>query len=1626
MKPERETIIELNEAGLDQPPSGKFPKPAIETLEQVLPFGQLTWENFERLCYQLAKRTGQVEAAFRYGRQGQAQGGIDVYARKSNGKYNAWQAKRYRKYTVANLKSAVAAFRKGSWFARSDRLYLAVQDSLEDVGLQEEIERQTSALAQDGVEFEPLGGDKLSDMLRDHPDLVHSFFGRSWTVAFFGKDVDHELAASLDGEEFDRVRAQLHQVYRARFNALDPGVATTAMSRDSSQGSPPPGILERYTIPDVAMRSRQTDFTEGSKANLSMNTVAIGGERQEASGRTSTLVKEVVRRVPVTEWLAEGDQLAVVADAGAGKSTLLRCIALDLLGNQTAFPDLAKRWGLQLPIFIPFARWARETKNRGGELGLKDLVSVWLQPLLTVDLISLVNRALDERRVVLLIDGLDEWAAEQSARVAFHTLLTLVDVHNIPVVASGRPNGIQKIGTIPHNWKNGELAPLSIGQQRQIAQTWFSYQSHRLEADKGAVDATNWRANRFLSELKQDGGLAELAATPLMLMGLLALAIRQVTLPRNRRQALQDVVRILLEIHPQGRATAAGDVEARFVHAASLELRENAISALAYACRRDGGDAGYPLESARTAITDHLRADTGLDAAQSSAIAAEILAINAETVGLLIEKAPGEIGFAHASLEEFLSAKHVQSWPLQDLLGFVEANVGNSRWRNTLRNLVSLNPRANEIEQIIKVIEGVALDTVGDLNRRQLLAEIAFSPSAIRSDTAHRLAQQAFETVEGASFDSERIDMARIVLTGLGDPTLGGVIESRVARWSPRRFKYGSSEFSNLGVWPKSAELLSLLWWGLLDEERYVQASAVKTLAKAYGGNEEIYYRLRELVAGNGNHTVVGGAIEAILRGWPDMPVDDLLEQCAASRSPDFQAVAIFGKVKKGQHGDEDLKACLRLLSYGSPLPFGERELAREALHLGWPSDERVIAESLNSFGMRSIGVLEHDVAAGYLSRCSPDVVQVREWILEELEKEFPFNGLWGRSREFLVPFAQRDARIVDKVVSVLENSKVGIIEHDFWQFVAGVKDDRLRDWAIARFKVTKGTSQYWALLPLVRGWEDDAKVKELLPDVAAIPDEDLHMLVALVPSLYATPAEARQRLLRIARQSPKKARRDLLCSAFIEVGATAEDDEVVEALLAVIENEPHAFNPIERLFIDFAAHPKVRDRAMHSLKQSAPPLSALIFGYRADEEMRTRLSSMLMPASASVRYVIAEACAIYGDRYPVLLEVLNAFDSEVDFDLKVQLAIYCGIVQAVVGDTEAFKAKLKIDAFERGMNFEDARSAAFAGLLRIGAVAEFEIPEDVGRQVKLKSLLGNVPNAELCSLIVERWADLKDAFGENWMSQIISGDNGPAWDALAPYVSRNSAARIEFVEWASETKGLPRESLRTLSVLSPGSDVLRRHVASALSRTDFYDDDYIRRLITAAEIAHDQFSGGDFAEKVEEQFYLTGHSSSAVALAILDRENHFLKKTKRTAREVGEQGDWLSAAYLTALLDTPAAVRSYICGLADREHVTGYEGHLDIVATLLQRIAGDAKLTVEIRDLDLSTVSVDAVCAFAGFLAEVSALNDEWRIHCSGLLEAEQSRSGLPTIVLDVFTNQFRPLSHVVLNVLQAPGNSS
>jgi hypothetical protein len=111
--------MDSEDAYLDEAPdSAGRVRPPVATSLQLLPFGELGWDNFERLCLLLAEQQGEIEQRSLYGVRGQDQQGIDVLLRLPGGAYRLIQSRRIEHLTQAEVRGAVSDFLGGKWAQR--------------------------------------------------------------------------------------------------------------------------------------------------------------------------------------------------------------------------------------------------------------------------------------------------------------------------------------------------------------------------------------------------------------------------------------------------------------------------------------------------------------------------------------------------------------------------------------------------------------------------------------------------------------------------------------------------------------------------------------------------------------------------------------------------------------------------------------------------------------------------------------------------------------------------------------------------------------------------------------------------------------------------------------------------------------------------------------------------------------------------------------------------------------------------------------------------------------------------------------------------------------------------------------------------------------------------------------------------------------------------------------------------------------------------------------------------------------------------------------------------------------------------------------------------------------------
>ena len=542
-------------------PPMAFPSAPVTTRAQKLPFGDLHWENFERLCTRLERTDADIECCRLYGTSGQAQEGIDLYSlRRSSPKYRVLQCKRVEDFTPGKIKSAVEVFLNGSWAAKSEAFVLCTKESLRRTERIEEIERQRSQLRGIGVELETWDADELDLALKNRPEIVNDFFGYEWAKEFCGAEAVQVLRRRLDGIQVAELRAKLRRFYQHVFDAHDPGPPVEA------EGGRLFPLKQRYVIPDLYQEHTsgvagepQTDAAarDGASAAESEPAERVREPRAPASARSYQ------QRRPLDDWLADTARNVVVGGPGLGKSSLLRFLAIDLLDEEPKLTAVIKAHGNHLPVWVSFPYWTAILEDGARTASLPEVVHTWLRQWGEDQLWPLFEEALEDERLLLLVDGLDEYRNEDAARVALSMLHVFVEQRGCRVVATSRPTGFERLGVRRVGWRIGQLAEFTVAQQRQYAAAWYEHRLRTLEGTPSGAPAgecavrAGQAADELVSELQSTADLRELARTPLLLGLLMYLKTSNLPLPTNRFRAYGRLVEHLISTHPAIRRRAA-------------------------------------------------------------------------------------------------------------------------------------------------------------------------------------------------------------------------------------------------------------------------------------------------------------------------------------------------------------------------------------------------------------------------------------------------------------------------------------------------------------------------------------------------------------------------------------------------------------------------------------------------------------------------------------------------------------------------------------------------------------------------------------------------------------------------------------------------------------------------------------------------------------------------------------------------------------------------------------------------------------------------------------------------------------------------------------------------------------
>jgi hypothetical protein len=1052
------------------------------TRPQLLPLGSLEPKDFERLCYRVTRLEGTVEECRLFGVNGQAQDGIDLYARLQDGSYMVVQCKRSSgEFPAAKITAAVDVFLKGAWVKKCEKFVLAVTANMEPTQAGDRIEEERSRLAKQGIAFEVWDETSMSATLKDHPRLVDDFFGREAVRVFCGARSADALGERLDAGDVVEYRASLRRLYSEVFRGLERGIHSDRADV---------ALEDRFVLPDVTVaETLHVDSPMLGRGGPVLWAGAASGQTMFIRDQAPELVRPAphtgaaatayAQRVQTMDWLATGSRHLVVGVPGAGKSALLRRLVLDVLDDEPELSGDVDRLHSVLPLWLPFAFWTSAVGRDRECASVLGAVRSWLGTYDSGDLWPLVKRALDDDRLLLVIDGLDEWASPDAARLCLNRLEVFCGTKRVSVLASSRPFSTAELPVDTARWRTATLAPLDQKQRRAFIGKWLA---PLMDAVLVEQEAARWAV-----EVEASAHLAELADLPLFLSLLLRSREQRTEFPEDLHAVLSEVVARLIGEHRRRKIVTSGAADVfpttgdiRKVSGATAEhMHRSSVITI--------GD-GDLREVFRGALTDLI----GYPRGEAHTIAGLLVNALSPGMGLMVRPAPDETQFFHRSVLEFLAAERLVTVAEDEQIALFTRHVTDGRWGQVLRFMLRGLVRPAEIATVFDALEAQAADNrlLGEAVD-VLAAEVAVGTGAVDAPLRRRLLARVIREIETGERDTHRARLGGLLVPGLARRELRTGLCERFGIWlDARPGQQYTSVLNAASGWEPDDAALEMLWHGLLSNDDEAQRTAGRVLSRVFAGDSDVAERLGRLASTTqlwGRRAV---ATEALSLGWPGhASLDALIESGREHPHHAVMHASVAADLRRGNRSDAHRDALMSLFE-GTERVSAWQQGITELLCDFFKDDDTLFDAYLRDADPTDEDHFRYGEApvVPLVLRCFPGRPAARQYFLKLLSPE---RGLFADHAALLadrvpwqwVPAAWRDDPEVVAAIEglVVELAESPISSAQMYRCSLAAPTDAVRDQLLYRLSQDREWGMGWIVRALLEGWPQDPAVRQAL-----------------------------------------------------------------------------------------------------------------------------------------------------------------------------------------------------------------------------------------------------------------------------------------------------------------------------------------------------------------------------------------------------------------------------------------------------------------------------------------------------------------------------------------------------------------
>jgi hypothetical protein len=1377
-----------------------FPAPPpILTRIQSLPIDKLSWENFECLCLRVERLNADLEACRIYGTPGQKQEGIDVYSvQRTTGRYRVLQCKRVRGFTPAKLRSAVDLFLSGKWSSTAVCFTLCTTYRLESTKVIAEIEEQRKRLRALGIGLQIWDAAELDILLKDQPEIVDDFFGRPCAEMFFPPEALEALRNRITGPTVAELRTKLANLYTRVFAAHDPGLPVELGSK-----SPIP-LRDRYVLPDVyedRIDSRVMNAEAPRPKQPAANSAPGTGWGSTSPPSTAPTIDVSRQRRRLNDWLVDQTRQVLLGGPGLGKSALLRYVTLDLLNESPVLTHASAFHDTYLPVWLSFPFWTAQLEEASPTLSLPDIVRSWLHLWSEDRLWPLLEQALNDERLLLLVDGLDEYRSEDSARSALTQLQVFAEQRNCRVIATARPAGYDRLGVQRTGWSATYLAELTSAQQEQYAIRWFRLQhcllggtDSDLEIDRSAEHA----ASGFMAEMRSSADLNELSKVPLLLGLLLYLKSSNVPLPNSRFRAYGRLIEHLISVHPIARRRAAMvSVETSDL---TPEDARTVFANLAFYLQSELPEGLIDRQRAEEVISQFLRDELmgfGLDRMEARRQSRALLNFGEQSLGLLVEKGPQELGFLHRSFQEHLSAEHIARRPFADQSDFLKQHCTNPSWQEVLLSLLHLTKRPEEVAEFVRVINDQAQSDSDRFISDPILCEIAVGDFQCPVTLAKKICGDIVAEIESSPWLHHRERLLRLLLLGLFSSKVREIIQDRIRGWIPgRQSRYPI--VMALAEGSQSPDVLECLFRVLLDEDEFIASRAADGLAGLASAHPESSERLIRLLGDPYSVSTQIAALEALVKGWPNHPEwSRIVHEISNSSSIDHRMIAIRQKVYMGIQTAADRDQLLTWASSRVGLRMSHGGSFAATLLRGWPGDIVIKNKALEATRPNSWGDerMDLEIALAILVQGFADHQDALDAIASLIKDEHR-DYLWMQHCTMLFERLKGIPTIIEAVDQwLLKHPPILTREVSFFVRIGWTE--------VGKKTLLESLTQsfpFWSAEALLDHWGmDDPEVSIALTELAKSPRAA--EIAYLLPRIIIDPEKCQQRLMSLL-LDPECRRPDFVLRGLVQLKMPEHDHEIVQAALPFAERESLWDSGLKDILLaDFSGTTEVRQLAERQLTLREGNLASVVLSFGHDPNVRAKIITLSTPLPVKLRSVIASFLATHNGSLPWANALLAQYDLEADPGIKTQMAVahYRHLLQSGQGLTDA-KERLLHEIVAGGPDNVERRQAAFCGLHALGALKSILTISAVyhAGHPHISLYNGLTTNYPLIEFLLTNWAQIREALGQRFWETISDHgrDRASVWETLCLLADNYPTPRteaLEFIRGASEVAISPQ-----------------------------------------------------------------------------------------------------------------------------------------------------------------------------------------------------------------------------------------